>query len=219
MNLINDIYKESPTKSKSRLKIINAAFHLFSKQGFETFSLTDIADNCGITFRNLYRYYASKEALITDVAYYHISSFNRKYPITVNNELSGYAQLKDILQKQIEHKILSIENDTEITFIGYFDVYMTRSNLKHESIKNYINVYAPRLKENLLESIKQTLIKGVNDNTLNLEITEVDCYVGYIYQSLMSLMSRIAVKRYEIDIQKCDLIQKHIEVILKHFKK
>ena len=135
------------------------------------------------------------------------------------SDVPRYEQLKDVLQKQIEHKLLSVENHTMITFIGYFDIYMTKSNLEHEVIKNYINVYAPILKENLLESIKQALIKGVKDNTLIIEMFEVDCYVGYIYHSLMSLMSRIAVKRYEIDIQQYDFIQKHINVLLHHLKK
>lgn len=219
MILLKDIYKESPTKAKSRLKIIDNAFDLFSEQGFDSFSLTDIAEMSGITIRNLYRYYSSKEALITDVAFHYISTFNSTHPITLNITLTGYGQLRDILQKQIKHKILSIKNHNVITFIGYFDVYMTKSNFEHEAIKNYIVVYAPLLKENLLESLKQALIKGVKDNTLILEIFEVDFYVGYIYHSLMSLMSRIAVKRYEVDIQQYDFIQKHINVLLQHLKK
>lgn len=219
MSLLNDIYKESPTKAKSRHKIINNAFDLFSEQGFDSFSLIDIAEMSGVTIRNLYRYYSSKEAIITDVAYHFISMFNSAHPITLDNTLSGYEQLRDVLQKQIEHKLLSVENHTMITFIGYFDIYMTKSNIEHQAIKNYIKVYAPLLKENLLESAKHALIKGVKDSTLNLEMVEVDYYVGYIYHSLMSLMSRIAIKRYEIDIQQYDFIQKHIDVILHHLKK
>ena len=219
MILLNDIYKESPTKAKSRLKIIDNAFDLFSEQGFDLFSLTDIAKMSGITIRNLYRYYSSKEAIITDVAFHYISTFNSTHPITLDITLTGYEQLRDVLQKQIEHKLLSVENHTVITFIGYFDIYMTKSNLEHEVIQNYINVYAPLLKENVLDSIKQALIKGVKDNTLIIEMFEVDLYVGYIYHSLMSLMSRITVKRYEIDIQQYDFIQKHINVLLHHLKK
>ena len=219
MILLNDIYKESPTKAKSRLKIIDNAFDLFSEQGFDSFSLTDIAEMSGITIRNLYRYYSSKEALITDVAFHYISTFNSTHPITLDITLTGYEQLRDVLQKQIEHKLLSVENHTVITIIGYFDVYMTKSNIEHEVIQNYINVYAPLLKENVLDSIKQALIKGVKDNTLIIEMFEVDCYVGYIYHSLMSLMSRITVKRYEIDIHQYDFIQKHIDVLLHHLKK
>ena len=219
MILLSDIYKESPTKAKSRLKIIDNAFELFSKQGFDSFSLIDIAEISGITIRNLYRYYSSKEALITDVAFHYISTFNSTRPITIDITLTGYEQLRDVLQKQIEHKILSAENNTVIRFIGYFDIYMTKSNFEHEAIKNYMNVYAPLLKENLLESVKKTLIKGVKDNTLIIEMVEVDCYVGYIYHSLMSLMSRIAVKRYEINIQQYNFIQKHINVLLYYLKK
>lgn len=219
MSLLNDIYKESPTKAKSRLNIVDNAFDLFSKEGFDSFSLADIAELSGITVRNLYRYYSSKEALITDVAYYYISMFNSEYPIILDHTLSGYDQLRDVLQKQIEHKILSVGNHIMITFLGYFDIYMTKSNFEHKAIKKYIDVYAPILKENLLESTKQALIKGVEDGTLILEMFEVDYYVGYIYHSLMSLMSRVAVKRYELEMQKYDFIQKHIDVILHHLKK
>ena len=173
MIMLNDIYKESPTKLKSRLKIIDKAFDLFSKQGFDSFSLTDIAELSGITIRNLYRYYSSKEALITDVAFHSISKFNSTHPITLDITLTGYEQLRDVLQKQIEYKLLSSENHAVMTFIGYFDIYMTKSNLEHEALKHYIAVFAPLLKENLLESIKQALIKGVKDNTIIIEIIEV----------------------------------------------
>lgn len=219
MSLLSSIYKESPTKEKSRFKIIDNAYDLFSEQGFDSFSLIDIAEMSGITIRNLYRYYSSKEALITDVAFHYISTFNSTHRIIMDATITGYEQLRDVLQKQIEHKILTVENHDMITFIGYFDIYMTKSNLEHVSIKNYIKVYAPLLKENLLESIGQALINGAKDNTLIIEMTEVELYVGYIYHSLMSLMSRITVKRYEVDVQKYDFIQKHINVLLDHLKK
>lgn len=219
MIILNDIYNESPTKAKSRLKIINNSFDLFSKQGFDLFSLTDIAEMSGITIRNLYRYYSSKETLITDVAFHCISIFNNTYPITLDASLTGFEQLIYILQKHIKDKLLSVKNNNVITFIGYFDVYMTKTNMNNDAIKNYVTIYAPLLKENLLKSIKQVLINGVEDNTLILEMNEVDYYVGYIYHSLMSLMSRIFVKRYEIDIQQNDYIQKHIDVLLNHLKK
>ena len=219
MSLLNDIYKESPTKSKSRLKIIDNAFELFSEQGFDVFSLTDIALMSEITIRNLYRYYSSKEALITDVAFHYISTFNGEHPIICDVNLTGFKQLEDILQKQIKNNLLSIENNTMITFIGYFDVYMTKSNLEHEAIQNYIKVYSPLLKESLLKSIKQALINGSKDNSISIGITEVECYVGYLYHSLMSLLARVTVKRYEIDIQKHDYFQKHVDVLLQHLKK
>ncbi|MCK4551937.1 MAG: TetR/AcrR family transcriptional regulator [Tenericutes bacterium] len=219
MSLLNDIYKESPTKAKSRLNIIDNAYDLFSVDGFDSFSLTDISQMSGITIRNLYRYYSSKEGLITDVAFHYISTFNSINPITLDITLTGYEQLRDVLQKQIEHKLLSVVNQTMITFIAYFDIYMTKANLENKAIKNYIKVYAPLLKANLLDSVKLALTNGVKDNTLRLEMFEVNCYVGYIYHSLMSLMSRIAVKRYEIEIQKHDFIQKHIDILLQHLKK
>lgn len=219
MKILNEVYNESQTKIKSRLKILNTAFSYFSVNGFDDFSLTDIAEMSDITPRNLYRYYSSKEALITDVAFHSISQFNNTFPIIVDQTLSGYEQLKDLLQKQIEHKIISANSNNVITFIGYFDVYMTKANLEHESIINYIKVYSPILKENLLNSIKKALINGVTDKTLILQASEIEYYIGYIYHSLMSLMARVAVKHYELDVSKYDFIQMHINIILQHLKK
>ena len=139
--------------------------------------------------------------------------------ITVNKELNGYEQLKDVLEKQIEHKLLSDNNHVILSFIAYFDIYMTKSNVEHEDIKKYINIYAPRLKENVREGTKLSLIQGVKDGTLNIKMDEVDCYVGYIFHSLMSLLSRVSIKHYDTDFQKFDYVQKHIDVILLHLKK
>lgn len=218
MIILNDIYKESPTKVKSRIRIIDNAFSMFSKKGFDSFILSDIAEITGITTRNLYRYYSSKEALITDVAFHYITKFNNRFPIVIDSSLNGYEQLKDVLQQQIEYKLLSDTNNKIITFIAHFNIYMTKADVNHQAIKNYVLVYAPLLKQNLLANIKKPLVKGVEDKTLSLKMSEVDYYVGYIYNSLMSLMSRIAVKRYEKDIQEYDYIQKHIHIILEHLK-
>jgi len=219
MSLLNNIYNESPTKTKSRLKIIDNAFNLFSEEGIDSISLARIADESSITIRNLYRYYASKESLITDVAYHNISIFNSMNKIKLDNKLSGFEQLRDVLDKQVENKLLSKDNNKIISFISYFDVYMTKSNIEHEAIKNYIEVYSPILRENLVANFRQALINGVEDNTLNIEMNEVDCYVLYIFHSLISLVSRMSIKRYEKEIQNFDFIQKHIDIILNHLKK
>jgi len=219
MSLLNNIYNESPTKAKSRLKIIDNAFSLFSEEGIDSIGLARIADESSITIRNLYRYYASKESLVIDVAYHNISIFNSLNIIKLDNKLSGYEQLRDVLDQQIENKLLSEDNRKVITFISYFDVYMTKSNIEHEAIKHYIDVYSPLLRENLVANFKQALINGVKDNTLNLEMDEVDCYVGYIFHSLISLVSRMAIKRYEKEIQNYNFVQKHIDVLLNHLRK
>ena len=78
---------------------------------------------------------------------------------------------------------------------------------------------SPLLKDNILNSMRKALIKGIHDNTLNLETTEVDFHVGYIFHSLMSIISRVAVKRYDQDIKEFGFVHKHINVLLKHLKK
>lgn len=219
MILLNDIYSESPTKAKSRLKIVDTAFSLFTEDGIDSVSMTNVADSSEITLRNLYRYYPSKEALISDVAYHYISTFNNIHKVYVNESLSGYEQLRYILENQIKNDILAESNHKVITFIAYFNIYMTTSNDEHEAIKHYIKVYAPLLKDNILNSMRQALIKGIQDNTLDLEITEVDFHVGYIFHSLMSIISRVAVKRYDQVVNEFGFVHKQISVLLKHLKK
>lgn len=216
MSLLNSVYNESPTKARSREKIIATGFDLFAVNGIDAISMMRIAQTCDITIRNLYRYYPSKEAVIMDVAYMYISRFNNAHKITVDNELPGNELLRDVLEKQIEHKLLTEENHLVLAFIAYFDIYLLKADMTHQSIKNYITVYAPLLKENLLKSTRIALMKGVTDKTLNLTLEEVDYYLGYIFHSIMSLLSRIALKRYETDIQQYDFIQIHINIILDH---
>ena len=219
MSIINEIYNESPTKRKSRQNIIETAFKLFSENGIEPVNLSLIAKESNNTIRNLYRYYASKEALVTDVAYQYISIFNSIHKIRVDSNLNGFEQLEDVLQKQIENELISDNSDKIMTFISYFDIYMTRANITHEAIRNYVEVYAPKIKLNVLESTRQALLNGVKDQTINISLEEVDYYLGYIFHSLMSIISRVSLKRYESDIRQYDYIQKHIDIILSHLEK
>lgn len=218
MSIINDVYHESQTKATSRQNIIMNGFDLFATMGIDAVSMKLIADHSNITIRNLYRYYPSKESLIMDVAYYYISMFNNEHTITLDLSLPGYDLLRDVLEKQIEHKILTVENQKTLAFIAYFDIYLLKADMNHEAIKNYIEAYAPLLKGNLLKSTKIALLKGVEDKTLALSKEEVDYYLGYIFHSIMSLLSRIALKRYETDIQTYNFIEKHIMIILKHLR-
>lgn len=219
MSLLNDIYKESPTKVKSRLKIIDSAFDIFSEEGIDYVSFQSIAEKSGITLRNLYRYYDCKESLIIDVAYHYITVLNSTNKITNDESLTGFEQLKDVLEKQIEKDMLSEKNNKVITFVSYFDLYMTNVNTEHKAIKKYINVYAPYIRNNLLEGIKEALTKGVKDDTLNLDAKDIDYYLGYIFHSLMSLSSRVKLKRHEKEIRDYNFIQLHIDIILVKLKK
>ncbi len=55
------------TDGKPRLAIMNAAMHLFGKQGFTGTSMRDIAGAVGLLPGSLYAHIASKEALLLDI--------------------------------------------------------------------------------------------------------------------------------------------------------
>ena len=55
---------EKRSKQQTRLRILNAAFGLFWRQGFLRVSMDEIAARAGITKRALYQHFASKDELM-----------------------------------------------------------------------------------------------------------------------------------------------------------
>ena len=51
-------------------KIFEAALDLFSKKGYDSVSLREIADNVGIKKSSIYSHYPSKEAILMDIFEY-----------------------------------------------------------------------------------------------------------------------------------------------------
>ena len=54
------------TKVQTRLKILDAAYGLFWRQGFLRVSMDEIAARAGVTKRTLYQHFRSKDDLMTD---------------------------------------------------------------------------------------------------------------------------------------------------------
>ncbi len=67
-----DTRKRLKRQSNRKAKIIEAASRLFVQGGLEDLSLTSIARAAGISKGTLYYYYATKEALIFDIAEKHV---------------------------------------------------------------------------------------------------------------------------------------------------
>jgi AcrR family transcriptional regulator len=55
-------------KTATRQRILDAALQAFRKQGFEATTTRDIATAAGIASGTLFNYFASKEAIVEDMA-------------------------------------------------------------------------------------------------------------------------------------------------------
>ena len=98
-------------------KIFNISIDLFSKKGYDSVSLREIADGVGIKKSSIYSHYSSKEAILMDILEYFEEQFeyNQLFDSTDNmlsndNEIllnyhMGSEAIKEMLSEEINLKI------------------------------------------------------------------------------------------------------------------
>ena len=65
-------------------KIFNVSLDLFSKKGYDSVSLREIAEEVGITKSSIYSHYPSKESILMDIFDYFTQQF--EYNPIINND-------------------------------------------------------------------------------------------------------------------------------------
>ncbi|WP_462316862.1 TetR/AcrR family transcriptional regulator, partial [Methanobrevibacter sp.] len=75
-------------------RIFDASLDLFSKRGYDSVSLREIADEVGIRKSSIYSHYPSKEAILMDIFDYFTNLFeydellnSREYSLSEENEI------------------------------------------------------------------------------------------------------------------------------------
>lgn len=81
-------------------KIFDAALDLFSKKGYDSVSLREIAENVGIKKSSIYSHYPSKEAILMDIFEYFTDLF--KYDELLNSNEYILSQDNEILTENPE---------------------------------------------------------------------------------------------------------------------
>ena len=89
-------------------KIFEVALDLFSKKGYDSVSLREIADNVGIKKSSIYSHYPSKEAILMDIFEYLTNLI--EYDELVNNEDLNLSANNDML---LENPELFYHNGSE----------------------------------------------------------------------------------------------------------
>lgn len=81
-------------------KIFDVSLDLFSKKGYDSVSLREIADNVGIKKSSIYSHYESKEAILMDIFDYLTNLF--EYDELLNSEDLNLTQNNEILLENPE---------------------------------------------------------------------------------------------------------------------
>jgi AcrR family transcriptional regulator len=127
-----------PQLNQRRAQILEKAAQLFRVRGYEATSMSDIADEVGITKAGLYYFVESKEHLLYLITDYGLDLLEE----TVVKPLEGLNDPKEILEKLIErHVNMLLTRPREVTIILHERTALTgvyREKIQHRK-KQYID--------------------------------------------------------------------------------
>lgn len=161
-----DKYREEQESARNDrlVRIYNAAFELFSDNGFEDITMNAIAAKAEIGVASLYRYFSTKEDLAIDTAIYAWKNQGLEYSHLFDEDFTnktGLEQLKmalDYFPKQFEN------NMAFFRFIYYFDSFIKNEKVFPDRLKNY---------ESQIVSVKDIIVsmieKGLVDGSIDAE--------------------------------------------------
>lgn len=217
---LESFYIESNARRKTRIKILEAAKELLCEYEFENVTMVDIANKCDITQRNLYRYYPNKNFLIIDVAYHVLTSqniYNSCY-FEKNKTLSGIDSLEKIIGSFLDYRKYDAIMLKNLKLIMKFDFYLNTLSSDDPAFLRYTKDYMVDYNITKRNDLRYAIELGIEDGTIELLKSEISLTVEYIIQSSNALLMRIFLKNKEREIFDFNLIDKHIEMIIRSLK-
>lgn len=218
MKKLETYYNDGPKKTKTRYSILEAAYELFADHGMEAVTMKEVADVCGITVRNLYRYYPSKEYLAVDTAYYAFYTSELFATFDVEAHLTGIETLELMLRTLYNKERSEAVGLKSMSFIMYFDLYLTKVPTDHPAYQRYVTIYRDEINELGYSEVKKVLESGIADGSISIARKDIDFYIVYMLQSLISVVMRTIVKESENPTINSDLVEKQIEVMIEHIR-
>lgn len=214
-----DFYQDSPTRLKTRKRIIESGIELFSEHGMEAVTMQNVASNCDITTRNLYRYYPNKEFLVVDIAFQVLGkiSFHDLMPED-EHKMSGVALVEHLLRRMRD-----LENNVEngvrtMKFIMYFDLFMDMLDKGHPAYQLYTEKYVKHIQDSGTKQLEYAIKKGVKDGSIQVDIQRISVLIEYMIQSLIAINQRALIKEKENKAINQELVDEHIKVLINYIK-
>jgi len=135
-----------PLEAKPRVAIINAAMHLFGKQGFTGTSMRDIATAVGLLPGSLYAHIDSKEALLLEIVKEGISCFITAVEPQAKAALGPVDRLRQMI---IAHVEVVAENPERSQVVFHQWRFLGEENLPQavERRREYESLYVTAVEE------------------------------------------------------------------------
>lgn len=178
-------------------KVTKEALKMFVSKGIENSKVSDIAKNCDLAERSLFRYFPTKADLVLAAAklfWYEMVKNSYNVLTQIDNSLDGIDQLSIVI-KTYAHQFF--DNKEKLIFVQESEVYLYRYN---KGLLNPVD-----LLNNQNAPMYQVIQKGVKDGSIkNHNIEELYLIV---YDSLLGFMQKMATGIYAKSLSKDEQLQ------------
>lgn len=105
-------------KIKCRASILRASRKLFSRQGYESTTIGDVADLAEVSKATLYNYFANKEALLVGIAEEELDQIRKLITVDLKDEQNAVKKIRRVLEVFILDSIPYINLSRKITYLN-----------------------------------------------------------------------------------------------------
>ena len=194
-------------KNQKRKKILDKAWELFRKNGYEETKVEDITRELGVSKGSFYTYFKTKDEVLYEILE-RIKKENeeRINKINVNQEPSKI--LEDYVISKMNY-IVKLLNNMKISSIN--------RNLSNSKLKNFFE----ELKKVSIEFIKKNIVEKfnkINGNKYNLKIISEFVYLAieeFLYDDLVLKNFRNLESSDLINIENTDEFENSLKEVIK----
>jgi hypothetical protein len=101
-------------------------------------------------------------------------------------------------------------------FLMEFDIFVLNIDKANIIYKKYQEEQAFSMDYKIKQYLSDVLIKGLKDGSVDIPIRQLDFYIDFIIQSLISIIMRVTIKQEANDKFNHAFVEKQIEILLKH---
>ena len=151
--------KKKSARSQKRKKIIDKAWELFAKNGYEETKVEDITKDLGISKGSFYTYFATKDELLYEVLGKIKKEINRN--------------LENINVNQVPEKVLEDYVKAKMNYVVKILNNMRLNSVEKYSIDPKLRNFFEELKEKSTDFIKINIVEKFNSKNGNKYNTDV----------------------------------------------
>ena len=165
-------------------QIIESARALFIKYGYKKVSMSEIAENAGVTKRTLYSYFRDKEDLLNYFLEEEVKKTKKMIQSIEKKKLEFFETIHQVLFELFKHK----KKDKLLVILS-----KEAENVKMEAVKNSLK----KLDDSIQNYISEKLQRAKDNGYIRVSNIEMASFL--IYKLYISLMFEWNSKTSELD--------------------